>query len=183
MGYLRCALRRLCWTIVPAACLTPVLTSAGAAQQSIGIGPVMGASLERFGSLDTGPVAFTFRRSRLTNAGPAEDLAVRLFPVGLSEGILVLGAEAGLMQAVAVGPIAFFVKGGASVLAALGPPGADLVPGLEAGAGTLIRLERRAALRVDITRHSFYTNGEHYGVWSFGVGLSVLPPATEHRPR
>jgi uncharacterized membrane protein YdjX (TVP38/TMEM64 family) len=159
------------------------ITTPAAAQQSLGVGPVMGASFDRFGSPGEGPVAFTFRRSRLTGAGPAEDLALRLFPSALPEGVAVIGADVGVMQAVALGPVALFVKGGASVIAELGLHGADLIPGLEGGIGTLVRLQHRAALRVDVTRHSFYSDGEHYGVWSFGLGLSVLPPAAENRPR
>jgi hypothetical protein len=159
------------------ACAADILPRPSAAQESLGVGPVLGIAFERFGGPSEGPVAFTFRRSRLTGGGPAEDLAVRLFPAGLSEGVAVIGLDAGLMQSVGVDPVALFVKGGASVITYLSPHGGDLVPGLEAGFGALVRLERRGALRLDVTRHSFYRGGEHYGVWSFGLGLSVLPPA------
>jgi hypothetical protein len=91
--------------------------------------------------------------------------------------------DAGFMQAVALGPAALFVKGGATGLLGFGSGLADLIPGLEAGAGVLVRLQRRAALRVDVTRHSFYTDGEHYGLWNFSIGLSVLPPAAGNGPR
>ena len=85
-----------------------ICTTTAAAQQSLGVGPVLGMSFERFGRPREGPIAFTFRRAPF---------------------------------------------------------------------GRLVRLERRGALRLDVTRHSFYRGGEHYGVWSFGLGLSVLPPA------
>ena len=40
----------------------------------------MGSSFVRSCDLGAGPIAFGFRRSRLTNAGPAEDFAIRVFP-------------------------------------------------------------------------------------------------------
>jgi len=159
------------------ACSAGTLAGQSAARQSFGVGPVLGLSLERFGSPNEGPAAFTFRRSRLTGAGPAEDLAVRLFPAGLSEGAAVVGLDAGLMQTVTLGPVALFVKGGASAITYLSPREAELLPGLEAGLGALLRVDRHGAFRVDVTRHSFYRGGEHYGIWSFGLGFSVLPPA------
>ncbi|MGH7499590.1 MAG: hypothetical protein ACREL3_12155 [Gemmatimonadales bacterium] len=155
------------------------VTPAGslAAQGSFGKGPVSGASFDRFGSLTEGPVAFGYRRSRLTNAGPAEDLAVRLFPATLPLGVAILGIDVGLMQAVAVGPVVLFVKGGASSMVDVGFHELALVPGLQAGVGALVRLENRAALRIDVTRHQFYDDGSRYRIWSLGLGLAVLPPA------
>ncbi|HEY8258570.1 MAG TPA: hypothetical protein VIG08_13020 [Gemmatimonadales bacterium] len=148
-----------------------------ASQQSLGIGPVTGGSFERFGTVSNGPIAFSYKLSRLTNAGPAEDFAFRFFPEALSAGVALLGVDAGVMQAVAVGPVGLFVNGGASCLAVLGMHGSDLAPGFAVGGGTLIRLQRRAALRVDITRHNYFEGGERYAVWAFGIGLSALPPA------
>ena len=153
------------------------------AQGSLGRGPVYGPSFDRLGSLTEGPVAFGYRHSRLTGAGPAEDLALRLFPEALPAGVAVLGIDAGAMQALAVGPVAVFMKGGASVIANLGLHETSFIPGLQAGGGILVRLERRAALRFDVTRHFFNDAGERYRVWSFGLGLAVLPHATETRQR
>ncbi len=162
-----------------------VVFSAGPlfAQSSLGRGRVSGPSFDRFGSPLEGKVALGYRWSRLTGAGPAEDLAVRLFPVGLAYGIAIVGVEAGAMQALAVGPVALFVKGGASGIAGIGLGDAAVLLGVQGGAGALVRLERRAAVRVDVTRHSFYSGGEHYGVWSFGLSLAVLPPAAGTGPR
>jgi hypothetical protein len=143
----------------------------------------MGGSFERFGAVLEGPVAFQFRRSRLTRGGPAEDLAVRIFPQGLPHGIAVIGGDAGIMQALRLGPTALFVKGIATMLTALGPGGFEVVPGLGVGGGLLVRMDRRAALRVDVTRHTFLQGAEHYGVWSFALGFVVLPPAGENRPQ
>lgn len=149
-------------------------------QHSLGIGPVTGGSFERFGTVSNGPIAFGYRVSRLTDGGPAEDFAFRLFPEGISYGVALLGVDAGIMQAVAVGPVGLFFKGGASCLAAMGLRGSELVPGYVIGGGTLIRLQRRAALRVDITRHTYFEGGARYAAWAFGIGISVLPPAARN---
>lgn len=154
-----------------------------AAQTSLGKGPVNGPSFDRFGSLTEGPVAFGYRHSRLTGGGPAEDLALRLFPAALPAGVAVIGIDVGAMQALAVVPVAVFMKGGASAIANLGLHETALIPGLQAGGGVLVRLERRAALRLDLTRHFFNDGGEKYRVWSFGLGLAVLPHAAEAGPR
>lgn len=156
----------------------PVLRS-----QELGTGPVMGISFERFGAPLEGPVAFAFRRSRLTHGGPAEDLTARIFPQGLAEGVAIIGGDAGLMQSLRVGPAAVYIKGGATVLTALGPGGFEVLPGLGVGGGLLLRLQRRAALRADVTRHTFFRGAERYGVWSFALGLAVLPPAGSNRPQ
>jgi hypothetical protein len=165
------------------ACAADGLCIPAAAQNSLGVGPVMGASFERFENISQGPVAFTFRRSRLTGGGPAEDLAVRLFPEALSERVALIGVDAGVREVLARGPVGLLVKGGVSPLVRLGPGQFDLIPGLEAGVGTLIRVQRRAALRIDLTHHTFFSDGEHYNIWSFGVGLVALPPAGGNRPR
>ena len=153
------------------------------AQQSLGVGPVMGASFERFGSLREGLLAFAFHRSRLTGGAPAEDLAVRVFPEALSERVVLIGADVGVTETVALGPVGLMLKGGLSPLVRVGPGSVDLIPGLEAGFATLVRLQRRAALRVDVTRHTFIIDGELYNIWGFGIGLSALPPAAANRPQ
>jgi hypothetical protein len=164
-------------------CLAAGPSDVANAQQTLGIGPVTGASFDRFRDLGEGPVAFTFRHSRLTGAGPGEDVAVRLFPEALGERVFLIGADVGIMQTVAWGPVALFVKGGASPIVRFDIYNPEIIPGVEAGFGTLVRLERRAALRIDVTRHVFFNDGDRYPMWSFGVGLSVLPPAAGNRPR
>jgi hypothetical protein len=164
-------------------CLAGGPSNVANAQQTLGIGPVTGGSFDRFGDLGQGPAAFTFRHSRLTGAGPGEDVAVRLFPQALAARVALIGADVGIMQAVARGPVALFVKAGASPIIQLDFHHPEIIPGVEAGFGTLLRLERRAALRIDITRHVFFDDGDRHPIWSFGVGLSLLPPAAGNRPR
>jgi hypothetical protein len=163
------------------ACAADSLPDPATAQQSLGVGPIMGGSLDKFGPGDEGSVAFTFRRSRLTGAGPGEDLAAWLFPAGLAAGVVLIGVVVGAMQTVALGPFGLFVRGGASGIAAVDlHGGAAILPGIEGGFGALVRLDRRTGFRVDVTRHSFYSGGEHYGIWSVGLGFAVLPHAAEN---
>jgi hypothetical protein len=153
------------------------------ASQQLGIGPVMGLSFERFGPLSGGLTAFGFHRSRLTHRGPSEDLAVRIFPQGLQYEAAILGADAGLMQAIPLGEAALFVKGGASTLGVFSPSGVEISPGVAAGGGLLLRIQRRAALRIDVTRHLYFRDGETYPVWALALGLAALPPAGRNRPQ
>jgi hypothetical protein len=148
------------------------------AQGSLGVGAVYGASFERFGDDENPEIAFGYHRSRLTRGGPAEDLAVRLFPSGLSYGAAVVGLDAGIMQALALGPVAVFVKGGGGALTAIGFGDFIVIPALHGGVGALVKLERRSAIRVDITRYRFYPEDRGaYGIWSVSLGFAVLPRA------
>ena len=132
-------------------CLASGHSNVATAQQSLGIGPVTGGSFDRFGDLREGPAAFTFRHSRLTGAGPGEDVAVRLFPEALAERVALIGADVGIMQAVARGPVALFVKGGASPIVRLDFNNPEIIP----GCGGRIRHagETRAKSRATDRRH------------------------------
>ncbi len=114
-------------------CLPSGHSNLANAQQSLGIGPVTGGSFDRFGDLRQGPAAFTFRHSRLTGAGPGEDVAVRLFPQALAARVALIGADVGIMQAVARGPVALFVKAGASPIIQLDFHHPEIIPGCGGG--------------------------------------------------
>jgi hypothetical protein len=49
-----------------------------------------------------------------------------------------------------------------------------MIPGANLGASAIIRLEARAALRLDLLRHFYLNEGEVYPFWSLGLGFAVL---------
>jgi hypothetical protein len=155
------------------------VASRAIAQGSLGIGAVSGASFERFGHGDNPEIAIGYHRSRLTRGGPAEDLAIRLFPSGLAYGAAIVGLDVGITQAVALGPVALYAKGGGGALTAVGLGDFLVIPALQGGVGALVRLEGRSAIRLEVTHYRFYpVDRAAYGMWSVGLGFAILPCAT-----
>lgn len=154
-----------------------------AAQGGLGVGPIAGASFDRVDDGAGSDIAFSYRRSRLTGRGPAEDIAVRLFPRALAVGVVVVGADVGVMQAIALGPVALLLRGGASSIIGLSMHGSVFAPGMQAGLGLLLRLDRRTAVRLDVSRHRFYSDEIITRAWSIGIGFAALPPAAGAGPR
>jgi hypothetical protein len=101
-----------------------------------------------------------------------------IFPDGISihpPGV-VLGLQAGLTQPIALGPVTFLPRGGAAALTAVGLLADNdlirIVPGVQAGLGMLIPVDRKSSVRLDVTRHVYRSSYGNLGVWSFGFGVS-----------
>jgi hypothetical protein len=120
----------------------------------------------------------TLRATKLPRGRPGLDLALVIFPDGISifPPLLIVGLQAGLAQRVPVGPISLILKGGAAAIVAAGVPteGALLhvISGVQGGFGLVLPVDRRSSLRLDVTRHVYTSMGYTTGVWSFGAGVS-----------
>jgi hypothetical protein len=120
----------------------------------------------------------TFRLAMFSRRGPGAEFAVVVFPDGISivpPGVL-LGLQGGVAQPVAVGPVTFLPRAGAAALTAVGLL-ADgrfvrIFPGVQAGLGILIPVDRKSVLRLDLTRHVYDSSYDNVRVWSFGFGVS-----------
>jgi hypothetical protein len=121
----------------------------------------------------------TLRFTTYTGRGPGADVALVIFPDGISikPPILTIGLQAGLAQPLPVGPATLLLKAGGAGIATAGLLSDQrllgLVPGVQAGLGLLIPVDRKSALRLDVTRHVYRTQSYGWRVWSFGVGFAA----------
>ena len=122
----------------------------------------------------------TLRRTSFTGWRPGSDLALVIFPDGISVNPpgLVVGLQAGIAQPIHAGPATFLLKGGGTGLVAIGFQGGGtplhLVPGLQVGLGLLLETDAKSTMRFDVTRHWYRSNGYWYEVLSFGIGFSAV---------
>jgi hypothetical protein len=137
-----------------------------------------GGSFERVLGLGGQAVAFTYRRTEASWHGLGVDLAVGIFPAALADRTVLLQLDAGFARTQAIGPATLVLKAGASSMMNLGQS-AQIIPGLQVGVATIIPLERRSGLRLDLTRRQFLADGESVALWSIGFGFTVL---TRSRP-
>ena len=123
----------------------------------------------------------TLRLTTYTPSRPGIELAAVIFPDGISvqpPGV-VLGLQAGLTQAVGVGPVTLLPRAGAAAITTVGLlSDSDLIrirPGVQAGLGMLIPVDRKSSVRLDVSRHVYRSSPRDHGVWSFGFGVSGRP--------
>lgn len=120
----------------------------------------------------------TFRLTTYAPRGPGVEFAAVMFPDGISlqPPGLSFGLQAGLAQPVTVGPATFLLKAGGAGIAVAGLLADNelfrLVPGIQAGLGVLLPMDRKSTLRLDVTRHVYQPFGARSGVWSVGVGFA-----------
>ena len=117
----------------------------------------------------------TLRLTTYSRGGPGAEFALGTCPDGISihpPGVVV-GLQAGLAHPVHAGPVTFLLKAGGAGIAVAGilPDSRlfRLFPGLQAGLGLLLPVDRKTTLRLDVTRHRY---SDWRGGWSFGVGFS-----------
>jgi hypothetical protein len=120
--------------------------------------------------------------------GTGWEVALTIFPDGIwiVPPFLVVGVQAGLAQRIPIGPVDLIAKAGGAAILQGGMPeeGKVLraVPGVQAGLGLLVPVDRRSTLRLDVTRHVYSAMGYETGVWSFGVGVAG-PWGKARKPR
>jgi hypothetical protein len=120
----------------------------------------------------------TLRFTTYSPRGPGAEFAAAVFPDGISiqPPALLLGLQAGLVQPITLGPVTFLPRAGGAALTALGLLADSelihVVPGIQAGLGVLIPVDRKSTLRLDVTRHVYESSYDGLGVWSFGFGVS-----------
>lgn len=137
-------------------------------------GLLQGGSLEVFQGLTS--LIFTYRATDCRGGAPGIDLGVGTLPATLRNGALLLTPEAGLAIGVPAGPLLLLLRAGASGYAWVGREGNGLVPGVQAGTALLVRLDRRSALRFDLSRRRYFDGNDGTGsLWTVGVGFAVLP--------
>jgi hypothetical protein len=138
-------------------------------------GPAQGVSVERLHYEDEGAITSVgFRLSRLQHNGPGLELGVALFPTYLQANTLVIGPDAGVGYNISLPAATILLRGGAGVIAGLGPA-VDFLPGAHVGAGLLVQVDHRLALRADLLRRWYLIGSEAERFWSFGLGFSILP--------
>jgi hypothetical protein len=124
------------------------------------------------------PLRPTLRLTMYSPRRPGLELAAVIFPDGISvyPPAVLLDLQAGLVHPVAAGPVTFLPRVGPAALTAIGlrydTDPIRLAPGIQAGLGILIPVDRKSDLRLDVTRHVYDSSYERLGVWSFGFGVS-----------
>lgn len=120
----------------------------------------------------------TLRFTTYSPRRPGAEFAAVIFPDGISlqPPGMVLSLQGGLTQPIAVGPVTFLPRAGAAAITAFGLlANGDLIrilPGVQAGLGMLIPVDRKSCVRLDVTRHVYKSSYTNLGVWSFGFGVS-----------
>lgn len=138
------------------------------------LGSLYGASFDRVDWGAGRDIAFGFRWSRL-GSKPGGDVAVRLFPTALRAGVLFLGADLGAAHAIRLGRARLLIRAGTSNIVAGGLDAHALVLGLQAGIGILIPVDPRSAVRLDLSRHRYFSDDIAPTAWTLGLGFAVLP--------
>jgi hypothetical protein len=135
---------------------------------------IVGPSVERFSEGDGNFVTLGLRRTDLARSGNGVDVAVGLVPEALGARVLLLQVDAGFARALPIGPATVLLKSGMGNFLALGAQ-TELYPGVQAGIGLVLPLQRRLRLRVDLTRRLYFPQDGRLGLWSVSVGLDELP--------
>lgn len=112
--------------------------------------------------------------SQLIPGQLAADFAIGTMPRVLLEGILPIGARAGVVLAVPAATQAMLLpSAGASLIAAGGMGGATAEFGVNAGLGLLVGDPRGTALRTGVTWHRFRELGGTIWLFEFGFSRSI----------
>jgi hypothetical protein len=119
----------------------------------------------------------TLRFTTYSPRGPGAEFAAVVFPDGISiqPPALLLGLQGGVVQPITVGPVTFLPRAGGAALTLMGLLADKLihiVPGVQAGLGVLIPVDRKSTLRLDVTRHVYHSSYDDIGVWSLGFGVT-----------
>jgi len=123
-------------------------------------GAALGVSATRFSEtlrLDESATAVTFRRSALRRNRIGLELDAGIFPQALPAAVIATFDVGPGYNLTLPGATLVFRGGGGAVVGFGG--GALMIPGANLGASAIIRLESRAALRLDLLRN-FYLNEE-----------------------
>ena len=139
-------------------------------------GRALGLSVTKFTetlSLDESVTELTFRLSALRRNAIGLELDAGIFPQALPTA-LVVTLDGGPGYNLSLPGATLVLRGGASGILGIGG-GALLIPGAHVGASVIVRMQSRAALRLDLLRHFYLNEGELYPLWSLGVGFAVLP--------
>jgi hypothetical protein len=137
-------------------------------------GPAKGISVERLHYEDEGSITSVgFHLSRLKHNGAGMELGLALFPQYLQVHALVIAPDAGVGVNISLPAATLLLRGGVGAITGLGQ-GVDFLPGALLGAGVLIQVDHRLALRADLLRRWYLINSETERFWSFGLGFSVL---------
>jgi hypothetical protein len=159
--------------------LLSVVAAPAAAQDPPRPAGIAGMTLDHWEGAG-GPARFrpTLRLTRLPRGRPGLDLALTIFPDGISifPPMLIVGLQGGLAQRIPLGKISLLVKGGAATIAAGGLTREDrfvlVIPGVQAGLGMLVPMDRRSSIQLDLTRHIYHMQVNTTSIWSFGFGVS-----------
>jgi hypothetical protein len=137
---------------------------------------LIGASVERFTTGEGHLTAVNFRQTQVNPGQVGLDVAVGFVPSYLAVQALLLNLDAGIAYPMVAGPARLLIKGGPASFLGVGQD-VVLYPGLQAGFGLAIPLERRCFLRLDLSRRLYLDPGEGtIGFWSIAIGLAAGPP-------
>jgi membrane protein YqaA with SNARE-associated domain len=168
---------RIALKITPAAVLvllTLALPNLQAQTRRLADGAAMGVTLDRFTYEEYGATAVSFRLSALRAGSVDSEMGVSLFPQALAAGALLLAPDFGAAYNVSLPGATLLAKAGASMLMGLGG-GFAFAPGFHLGAGAILKAGERSGFRLDVIRHFYRMEGQTQGLWSIGVGFTILP--------
>ncbi|MEP6691618.1 MAG: hypothetical protein ABJD07_10700 [Gemmatimonadaceae bacterium] len=118
--------------------------------------------------------------TRLEPKAVGLDVAVGMWPNGLSGGALVLGVDVGGAYNIGVPGATFLLKAGPSALVAVGMGGGAGAIGAHAGGGAILRVGPAIGIRADLVEHYYYgagtggDGGTGFGALSLSLGLTSL---------
>jgi hypothetical protein len=137
---------------------------------------VAGVSVERFSVEDYRFFTVEYRRTNLREGtlSTGMDFTLGLEPRTLAGGTALLQVDAGIARALPVGPATLLLKGGVGNFLAVGSQ-MELYPGVQGGLAVILPLQKRARVRLDLTRH-YYFGDEPLALWGLGLGLAVNHP-------
>lgn len=165
-------------------CLLPLLllallASPASAQSAGGRTKLVGLTLDHWrGSAGPALLRPTLRLTTYPARGPGADFALVFFPDGFSlfPPLLTVGPQLGAALPVRAGPLTVLLKGGAAGIASAGLFGGGsafhLIPGVQAGLGLFIPVDRKSTIRLDLTRHAYRSSDHSLAVWSVGFGFA-----------
>ena len=122
--------------------------------------------------LEVGPELFTigFHRTRVRLGHPSSDFSIGIMPRFLADGLIAMGARAGLALPLPLSlseNALLLPAAGVSFIGVTGVGGGNALAGLNAGVAALMLDEEMAGVRVGITLHRF----RELNVWLLEFGF------------
>jgi hypothetical protein len=137
-------------------------------------GPAMGVSVDRLRYEDEGSITSVgFHLSKLKHNSAGAEFGLAVFPEYLQVPALVIGPDAGVGVNISLPAATLLLRGGVGAIGGIGG-GINFFPGAHLGAGALIQVDHRLALRADLLRRWYLIDSQTERFWSFGLGFSVL---------
>lgn len=166
------------WLVPPVFFVLAVPALGAQADPRIPDGRAIGVTVDRL-MLESNPQArimtFTFHYTELKRNALGPDISIGTAPTILAAMHLPIGVDVGGGYNIALPRVSIIPRAGASAVMLIGPYVSGYALGYHFGASVLINVGGRDAIRLDITRRSYFRDHFNRGYIAIGIGVSGIP--------